>query len=82
MENVKKQILPRTSEDCPDIKGPVTLILSVVAPHFSVNGFVRRPPIPNLFFLAFSNLEDEIHFKCGRFVTSQNLECYINYLND
>ena len=35
---------------------------------------------PNLthFFLTSPNLEDEIHFKGGRFVTSQifNLECY------
>ena len=78
MENVKRHMLPMTPKDCHDIEGPVTLILSVVAPHFPVNGFVRRPPIPNLFFLALSNLEDEIHFKCGRFVTSQILECYIN----
>ena len=32
---------------------------------------LRRPPNPNHFFLASPNLEDEIHFKGGRFVTSQ-----------
>ena len=30
-----------------------------------INGFSRRPPKPNLFFLASPNLEDEIHFKGG-----------------
>ena len=40
----------------------------------------RRPRTLTYFFLASPNLEDEIHFKGGRFVTSQNckiLECYI-----
>ena len=43
--------------------GTIALLLSVVAPRISVmiGGFAGRPPIPNLFFLAFSNLEDEIH---------------------
>ena len=33
---------------------------------------LRRPQILTYFFLASPNLEDEIHFKGGRFVTSQN----------
>ena len=33
---------------------------------------LRRPPNPTYFLLASPNLEDEIHFKGGRFVTSQN----------
>ena len=33
---------------------------------------LRRPPNLTYFFLASPNLEDEIHFKGGRFVTSQN----------
>ena len=32
---------------------------------------IQGDPNPSLFFLASSNLEDEIHFKGGRFVTSQ-----------
>ena len=79
MENVKKQILLRTPEDGHDFKGSVTLIFKCGSNHtFQFYGFASGPPNPNLFFLALSNLEDEIHFKCGRFVTSQNLECYIN----
>ena len=53
--------------------GTVSMFLSVVAPEtFPLNGIARRPPNPNLFLLASSNLGDEIHFKWGRFVTSQN----------
>ena len=33
---------------------------------------LRRPPNLTYFLLASPNLEDEIHFKGGRFVTSQN----------
>ena len=33
---------------------------------------LRRPPNLIYFLLASPNLEDEIHFKGGRFVTSQN----------
>ena len=32
----------------------------------------EKTPNPTYFFLASPNLEDEIHFKGGRFVTSQN----------
>ena len=41
---------------------------------------LRRPPNPNL-FLASPNLEDEIHFKGGRFVTSQNSKFWNVILN-
>ena len=40
-----------------------------------------KTPNPNLFLLASSNLEDEIHFKCGRFVTSQNSKFWNVILN-
>ena len=55
--------------------GAVTMLLRVVAPQTPemMDGFLRRPQNPNLFLLASPNLEDEIHFKGGRFVTSQNL---------
>ena len=60
-------------EEVSEFIGTVTLLLSVVAPQTSlVEGFAGRPPNPNLFLLASPNLEDEIHFKGGRFVTSQN----------
>ena len=51
----------------------VTMFLRVVAPQTPVmiDGF-EETPNPNLFLLASPNLEDEIHFKGGRFVTSQN----------
>ena len=60
--------------------GTVTVLLRVVAPQTPCDDrwILRRPPNPNLFLLASPNLEDEIPFKGGRFVTSQifNLECY------
>ena len=60
--------------------GTVTMILRVVAPQTPCDDrwILRSPPNPNLFLLASPNLEDEIPFKGGRFVTSQifNLECY------
>ena len=60
----------------------IALLSSVVAPQTSlVDGFAGRPPNPNLFLLASSNLEDEIHFKCGRFVTSQNSKFWNVILN-
>ena len=54
--------------------GTVTMLLRVVAPQTpeTIDEILRRPPNPNLFLLASPNLEDEIHFKGGRFVTSQN----------
>ena len=58
----------------------VTMVLRVIAPQAPCDDrwILRRPPNPNLFLLASPNLEDEIPFKGGRFVTSQifNLECY------
>ena len=60
----------------------IALISNVVAPQTSlVDGFAGRPANPNLFLLASSNLEDEIHFKCGRFVTSQNSKFWNVILN-
>ena len=44
MENVKRQILPRTPEDGHDFKGPVTLILSVVAPTLFSSMYLLEDP--------------------------------------
>ena len=54
--------------------GTVTMFLRVVAPQTPCDDrwILRRPPNPTYFLLASPNLEDEIHFKGGRFVTSQN----------
>ena len=53
-------------EEVSEFIGTVTLLLSVVAPlTFPTKTFATRPPTPNHFLLASSNLEDEIHFKCG-----------------
>ena len=49
MENVKKQILPRTPEDGHDFKGPVTLILSVVAPTLFSSMDLLEDPNPEPF---------------------------------
>ena len=47
--------------------GTVTMLLRVVAPQTpeTIDEILRRPPNPNLFFLASPNLEDEIPFKGG-----------------
>ena len=54
--------------------GTVTMLLRVVAPQTPCDErwILRRPPNLTYFLLASPNLEDEIHFKGGRFVTSQN----------
>ena len=41
----------------------------------------KRPPNLTYFLLAPPNLEDEIHFKGGRFVTSQNSKFWNVILN-
>ena len=54
--------------------GTVTMFLRVVAPQtlVMIDGFWGDPQTLTYFFLASPNLDDEIHFKGGRFVTSQN----------
>ena len=54
--------------------GTVTMFLRVVAPQTPCDDqwILRRPPNLTYFLLASPNLEGEIHFKGGRFVTSQN----------
>ena len=54
--------------------GTVTMLLRVVAPKtpVTIDGSLRRPPNLTYFFLASPNLEDEIHFKGGRFLASPN----------
>ena len=56
------------------IDGTVTMFLRVVAPQTPCDDrwILRRPQTLTFFLLASPNLEDEIPFKGGRFVTSQN----------
>ena len=56
------------------VDGTVTMLLRVVVPKTLCDDrwILRRPPSLTYIFLASPNLEDEIHFKGGRFVTSQN----------
>ena len=42
---------------------------------------LRRPQTLTYFFLASPNLEDEIHFKGGRFVTCQNIKFWNVIIN-
>ena len=51
--------------------GTVTIFLRAVAPQTLVM-IDGDPQTLTYFFLASPNLENEIHFKGGRFVTSQN----------
>ena len=54
--------------------GTATMFLRVVAPQTPCDDrwILRRTQTLTFFLLASPNLEDEIHFKGGRFVTSQN----------
>ena len=63
--------------------GTVTMFLRVVAPQTPCDDrwILRRPPTLTYFLLASLNLEDEIHFKGGRFVTSQNSKFWNVILN-
>ena len=56
------------------IDGTVTMFLRVVAPQtpLTIDEILKRPQTLTYFLLASLNLEDETHFKGGRFVTSQN----------
>ena len=65
------------------IDGAVTMLLGVVAPETPGDDcwILRRPPNLTYFLLASPNLEDEIHFKGGRFVTSQNSKFWNVLLN-
>ena len=62
-EDLRRSTLPTIRMEYKSFDGTVTMILRVVAP---------RPPTLTYFLLASPNLEGEIHFKGGRFVTSQN----------
>ena len=63
--------------------GTVTMLLRVVAPQTPGDNqwILRRPQTLTYFLLASPNLEDEIHFKGGRFVTSQNSKFWNVLLN-
>ena len=72
-EDLRRLALSRIRMEYMSIDGTVTMLLRVVAPQTSGDDrWILKTPNPNLFFLASPNLEDEIHFKGGRFVTSQN----------
>ena len=64
--------------------GTVTMLLRVVAPQTPLRRLLDFEKTPNLtyFLLASPNLEDEIHFKGGRFVTSQNSKFWNVILNN
>ena len=63
--------------------GTVTMLLRVLAPETPGDDrwILRRTPNLTYFFLASPNLEDEIHFKGGRFVTSQNSKLWNVIIN-
>jgi len=65
------------------VEGTVTMFLRVVAPQTPCDDrwILRRPPNLTYFLLASPNLEGEIHFKGGRFVTSQNSKFWNVILN-
>jgi len=66
-EDLRRSTLSSIRMEYMSFDGTVTMLLRVVAPQtfVAINGFSRKPPNPNLFFLASSNLEGEIHFKGG-----------------
>ena len=57
-----------------NIDGTVMMFLRVVAPETpeTIDWFCEDPQTLTYFLLASPNLEDEIHFKGGRFVKSKN----------
>ena len=61
----------------------VTMFLRVVASQTpeTMDGFFLETPTLTYFFLASPNLEDEIHFKGGTFVTSQKSKFWNVILN-
>ena len=63
--------------------GTVMMFLRVVAAQTPkmIDGFCEDSQTPTFFLLASPNLEDEIHFKGGRFVTSQNSKFWNVILN-
>ena len=73
-EDLRRPTLPTIRMEYKSFDGTVTRLLRVVAPQTPCDDrwILRRPPNLIYFFLASPNLEDEIHFKGGRFVTSQN----------
>ena len=74
LEDLRRPTLSRIRTEYMSFDGTVTMILRVVAPQTPCDDqwILRRPPNPNLVLLASPNLEDEIPYKGGRFVTSQN----------
>ena len=57
-----------------EFDGTVPILLREVAPQTpeTIDETLKKTPNLTYFFLASPNLEDEIPFKGGRFVTSQN----------
>ena len=70
---LRRPALSRIRMEYMSIDGTVTMFQRVVAPDPGNDRWIlRRPQTLTYFLLASPNLEDEIHFKGGRFVTSQN----------
>ena len=82
-KNLRRPTLSRIRMEYTGIDGTVTMLLRVVAPQTPCDDrwILRRPPNLTYFLLASPNLEDEIHFKGGRFVTSQNSKFWNVILN-
>ena len=81
--DMRRSTLSKIRMDYMSFDGTVTTLLRVVAPQTPCEDrwILRRPPNLTYFFLASPNLEDEIHFKGGRFVTSQNSKFWNVILN-
>ena len=82
-ENLRRSTLSTIRMEYMSFDGTVTMLLRVVAPENPGDDRWIFEKTPNLtyFFLASPNLEDKIHFKGGRFVTSQNSKFWNVILN-
>ena len=80
LKDLRRPTLSRIRMEYMSFDGTVTMLLRVAALQTPCDDrwILRRPQNPSLFLASLSEFEDEIHFKGGRFVTSQifNLECY------
>ena len=79
-ENLRRPTQSRMRMEYMNFYGTVPMFLRVVAPETpeTIDG---RTPNLTYFFVASLNLEDEIHFKGGRLVTSQNSKFWKVILN-
>ena len=82
-QDLRRLTLPTIRMEYLSLDGTVTMLLRVVAPETHCDDrwiLIRRPKL-TYFLLATPNLEDEIHFKGGRFVTSQNSKFWYVIIN-